>query len=489
MARPPASRRAPPTGAHANAKLAQTLAHDISREIVRKGWRVGAPLGNEADLVEKHGASRWAVREALSLLERDGLIEIRRGRAGGVYVAEPAPTVVSALIRNYLEFARVSVADIIATRAALEELAMTTAAARMSAEDAAVLRQLLKDIKDAEDADATSLGFKMLSAVYRATYNPVLKIFLDSLAQFTIGAGLRSNMTDAEYFNALHGLLRARSAQVKAILAGDAAAIQASLKQHLQSTAKMLEALQRPASGKSLAHARQRALAVAPAIARGKRADALAQQIELEIASNAWPLGHHLGSEAELLERYKVSRSVFREAVRILEQNGAVEMRRGRHSGLKVSAPRSDLVVARAQSYLHFAKARPDDIASVQAALDRTASALIAERSDADAVGASLSARIDRSGTPTDWDGEVTGFYKDAIAACPNVVLRLMLQILADMAPIAPLPKGEPGRRVRAHIGALQQEFADAISARDAPGARRAAARLREALRDPTRAI
>ena len=104
-------------------KLAQTIAAKIAQDILDDGWRVGAWLGNEAALVQRYGVSRWAVREALAMIERDGLVEVRRGRAGGVFVAAPSAKAISTSIRNYLEFARVTVEDIITSRTVLEELA------------------------------------------------------------------------------------------------------------------------------------------------------------------------------------------------------------------------------------------------------------------------------------------------------------------------------------------------------------------------------
>jgi DNA-binding FadR family transcriptional regulator len=483
--------RAPARPDEKDAKLAQRMAEAIAGDVARKGWRVGAALGNEADLVARYGTSRWAVREALALLERDGLVEIRRGRAGGAYVAEPAAGVVTALLRNYLEFARVGADDIIAARAVLEELAMNKAAARLAPADETLLRSLLDRVDAADGADSTELGFHLLEAMYGAAKNPVLKVFLDALAQFTIAAGLRSGMTDGEYSAAVRDLLAARCAQARAVLGGEPAAMQASLRKHLRATRAMLSAINAPASGAALARARARALATAPFLIRGKRADALAEQIEWEIVSKRWPIGWHIGSEPELLEKYAISRSVFREAVRILEQNGAVEMRRGRHSGLKVSAPRPDLLIARARSFLIHAHVRPDDIAAVQEALDRAASPLICARDDAPALGERLRTLADEphAATSEAWSRHIMRFYGEAIDACPNAVLQLMLKVLVSLAPALTLPRGAAGTALRERVHAMQMEFARAVGSGDGAAARRAAARLRESLNDPTRRI
>jgi DNA-binding FadR family transcriptional regulator len=50
-----------------------------------------------------------------------------------------------------------------------------------------------------------------------------------------------------------------------------------------------------------------------------KRASKIARHIEAEIVRRGWPIGESLGSEHALQQRFCVSRSVLREAVRLVE--------------------------------------------------------------------------------------------------------------------------------------------------------------------------
>src|SRR5487761_879245 len=70
-----------------------------------------------------------------------------------------------------------------------------------------------------------------------------------------------------------------------------------------------------------------------------KLAESAARRLEAEIAEVGWPVGQILGSEPELIERLGVSRAIFREAVRLLEQDNVASMRRGPGGGLIVTAP------------------------------------------------------------------------------------------------------------------------------------------------------
>jgi DNA-binding FadR family transcriptional regulator len=69
-----------------------------------------------------------------------------------------------------------------------------------------------------------------------------------------------------------------------------------------------------------------------------KLAEALAARIERTIASRKWPVGAVLGSEESLLAKFRVSRAVLREAVRILEHHRTATMRRGPGGGLSSSS-------------------------------------------------------------------------------------------------------------------------------------------------------
>ena len=103
-----------------------------------------------------------------------------------------------------------------------------------------------------------------------------------------------------------------------------------------------------------------------------KMAEDLAFRLEELIMERGWPVGEILGSEPDLVERYRVSRSVFREAVRIVEHHGVARMRRGPHGGLVVTAPDPRSVQRPAMLYLDWADVPRTDLASVRSALELT---------------------------------------------------------------------------------------------------------------------
>ena len=83
-----------------------------------------------------------------------------------------------------------------------------------------------------------------------------------------------------------------------------------------------------------------------------------------------WPVGEVLGSEAELVAKYGVSRAVFREAVRIVEHHNVARMRRGPGGGLVVTAPGLEAVQRPAALYLAHAKTKVADVQALRRAIE-----------------------------------------------------------------------------------------------------------------------
>ncbi|HEY2436819.1 MAG TPA: GntR family transcriptional regulator, partial [Solirubrobacteraceae bacterium] len=111
-----------------------------------------------------------------------------------------------------------------------------------------------------------------------------------------------------------------------------------------------------------------------------KLAEQVALRIEEEVRAGGWSVGTNLGSEAELLERYGVSRAVIREAVGLTEYLGVARMRRGPGGGLLVTVPDTSAVITAVVFYLTYRQVRVDDIFVARRPLEDLAARLAAER-------------------------------------------------------------------------------------------------------------
>jgi len=85
--------------------------------------------------MEEFGVSKATLREALRTLEFLGLIEIRKGAKGGVFVSEVDMKVTQQSLVNFLHFKNVSVYHLSEIRKVLEPHAAKTAAGVISRQD------------------------------------------------------------------------------------------------------------------------------------------------------------------------------------------------------------------------------------------------------------------------------------------------------------------------------------------------------------------
>src|SRR6056300_1304844 len=104
------------------------VADEIKQWVVERDLKAGDKLPNESAMITQFGVSKGTVREALRILEAQGLILTKTGPGGGSIVGEVSAERARALLANYFYFQDLSVADIYQLRKVLEpELAASLA--------------------------------------------------------------------------------------------------------------------------------------------------------------------------------------------------------------------------------------------------------------------------------------------------------------------------------------------------------------------------
>ncbi len=116
----------------------------------------------------------------------------------------------------------------------------------------------------------------------------------------------------------------------------------------------------------------------------GKRASQVADRIIEDVMALGWPVGQVLGAETELLERYQVSRAVFREAVRLVEHREVARTRRGPGGGLVVTEPTIEAVIEAVVLYLYRVEAPLDEVFEARIVLEEIACDLASRRLEED---------------------------------------------------------------------------------------------------------
>jgi DNA-binding FadR family transcriptional regulator len=217
-----------------------------------------------------------------------------------------------------------------------------------------------------------------------------------------------------------------------------------------------------------------------------KLASVVADRIIQEITRDGWQIGGVLGSETELLERFDISRAVFREAVRLLEHLGVATTRRGPGGGLVVTRPSTAAVVQAFTVYLTYKDLSLGDLMTARASLERAISRLAAERVD-DAQIAALRSRVieDRDRHELDAAGHHVLHTMIGVAA-QNPAAELFIDVLGRLTARWSYPLLDPEARreslcasARAH-----EAIVDAIAAGDTARAERRMGAHLEALGD-----
>jgi DNA-binding FadR family transcriptional regulator len=130
----------------------QQIADELRRLIVLGELDEGDSLGHEPDLIARFGVSRPSLREALRILEAEGLISVVRGVQGGVVVHRPDQRLTARTAAIVLQARNVSLADVFEARTIIEPAAVRlVASGRNRRSSAKRLRELIADQEKAID--------------------------------------------------------------------------------------------------------------------------------------------------------------------------------------------------------------------------------------------------------------------------------------------------------------------------------------------------
>ena len=118
------SERAPSGAPRAKREKPQLIADELRRLIIEGSLVDGELLGHEPELIERFGVSRPSLREALRILEAEGLITVVRGVRGGVRVHQPDHRHAARTAAVVQQSRHVSIADVCEARNIIEPAAV-----------------------------------------------------------------------------------------------------------------------------------------------------------------------------------------------------------------------------------------------------------------------------------------------------------------------------------------------------------------------------
>jgi DNA-binding FadR family transcriptional regulator len=206
-----------------------------------------------------------------------------------------------------------------------------------------------------------------------------------------------------------------------------------------------------------------------------RRSETLAEDILRQIIRLGWPVGRPLGSEAELMKQHGVSRTVLRQAIRLLEHHAVAHMQRGATGGLVVGRPDLAATVRAVGIYLEYEGIAPRDILETRLILEQATIALAVERLDAEGearLRADIAAESVLDGTASADALQRLHFTLADLSGDPALRLfaGIVLQI-SDAHSNFSRRSGDDRDKVVRRIRKLHRDIAESVIARNAAAA------------------
>ena len=216
----------------ATQKAAEVVVRTILDEIRNDGLKQGDRLPPEAAMRSDYSAGRSSIREALRLLETQGLITVKQGRQGGAFVGAPDPEYVGRMLTLFLQMAGSTYEDIATCLAILSPKAAELAAENL---DRALVRERLFAAGKADSCHyvlSTEVDQDNLMSFHRTVSflcgNPVLSLLLDTIESIIVRRIIQR--TPAE--DRMQWIHSDHEAIADAILAGDGKAAREAQSRH-----------------------------------------------------------------------------------------------------------------------------------------------------------------------------------------------------------------------------------------------------------------
>lgn len=177
------------------------------------------------------------------------------------------------------------------------------------------------------------------------------------------------------------------------------------------------------------------AVAGAP-IRSPKTAELVAGTLRRMVVDGQLKEGDFLPNEAELMAHFGVSRPTLREAVRVLESERLVEVRRGSRTGARVRVPGPEIVARPAGLLLELSGATIADVMTARSGIEPMAVRLLTESGNTEAfdeLEKALAEDIPASREP-DRLAETTGeFHRRMVELSGNATLTIMAGMLHEI--------------------------------------------------------
>lgn len=179
MTRPPGSR-------------AQQVAAAIEDDLLAARTPVGTSLGRRTDLMDRHRVSATVMNEALRILRDRGLVVVRPGPGGGVFVASRPPQVRLGALDLWFTATGTDPLELFEARTHLDDLLTRVAVQRAGPQDVRDMEWAVDAMAQAREPRAfLDATMRLHLAIARAARIPVLAGMYESIAAILQGSLVR----------------------------------------------------------------------------------------------------------------------------------------------------------------------------------------------------------------------------------------------------------------------------------------------------------
>ena len=212
-------------------KLGQSIADEIAERIFDSRMKPGDPLPTESVMIERFGVSRATLREALRLLETQGIIQMRTGRGRGPVVSSPSAESLARTLSVSFRAIGLTFEEVLITRNTIEPALAREAALRRTDADLEVVLELMEQM-EAAPSDAvvySQLNSQFHNALAMASNNRPLAVLWSAISNIADGQGIGAEW-NADIRRETN---RAHRRIFEAIAAGDSAAAERAMSRHV----------------------------------------------------------------------------------------------------------------------------------------------------------------------------------------------------------------------------------------------------------------
>ena len=213
-------------------KTSDVLATELRKQILSGALAPGAALPAERDIVTQTGLSRGSVREALRILEAEGLVSTRPGRLGGSIARQPGDESLARYINLFVHGRGITLLSLLQTREAVEPSLAALAAQNRTGEELAALIAVTERVERAY-ADTQLYLVENVNwhcAIAAASHNELLRAFMVAISNLVYRASAIENFATEEVRKVV---ITAHRRILDAIIAKDAEAARRRMARHL----------------------------------------------------------------------------------------------------------------------------------------------------------------------------------------------------------------------------------------------------------------